>query len=55
MSEMKSQEQQFEQSAQARKDKVDLDLQYKSVGISAVAAAASIRSRAAKKPTDQMT
>ncbi|WP_407048137.1 hypothetical protein [Methyloraptor flagellatus] len=55
MSETKVQEQQFEQSTPKRKDKVDLGQQYKSVGISAVAAAASFRTPKPKKPNNQMS
>ena len=49
-------EAQFVQSIPQRREKVQLDQQYKSIGISAVSAAASFKAnKAKKKPSDQMS
>ncbi len=46
---------QFDQSTPARTEPVRLDQQYKSIGISAVSAAAQFVSTKKKKPTTQMS
>jgi hypothetical protein len=46
---------QFDQSMPIRREGTKLDEQYKSIGISAVSAAAQFSSLKKKKPTDQMS
>ena len=53
--ESQGRDQQFAQEVPQRRESVSLDKRYKSIGISAVSAAASIKSSKTKKPsTDQM-
>lgn len=52
--ESREQDRQFAQSVPAKREAVTLDQRYKSIGISAVSAAASVKPRKPKKPSDQM-
>lgn len=54
--EYQGQERQFAQSQPEKRESVTLDKRYKSIGISAVNAAASMKPRKTKKPVaDQMS
>lgn len=54
--ELQGQERQFAQSLPEKRESVTLDKRYKSIGISAVSAAASMKPRKPKKPVaDQMS
>ncbi|MEJ1157875.1 hypothetical protein [Prosthecomicrobium sp. N25] len=54
--EAQSQDRQFTQEVPSRRETVVLDKQYKSIGISAVSAAAAFKARKPKRPaSDQMS